>query len=120
MLILPEEAAAKNGPARHFKLSEAYMACAKWCDDKKVPLLDEAQFHPLDLEFRKERGISGQAKWKNWQRHSYASYKLPLLKGKLDKLAEEMGNSVQVLRNHYLGKVTPKDVKRFWARRPRT
>jgi len=119
MLILPEEAAAKNGPARHFELPEAYMACAKWCDDKNVPLLDEAEFHRLDLEFRKERGIAKQAKWKNWQRHSYASYKLPLLKGNLDELAEQMGNSVQVLRNHYLGKVTPGDVTRFWARRPR-
>jgi integrase len=119
MMIVPAGAAAKKGPARQYRLSEAYMASAKWCDDKKLPFLDRGQFNRLDLAFRKEIGISGQTKWNNWQRHSYASYMIPLLKGDLDELAEQMGNSPQTLRNHYLGNVQPEDVPRFWSRRPR-
>jgi integrase len=46
-------------------------------------------------------------------RHSYASYRLPLLGGHLDALAGEMGNSVREIVGHYR-KVTSRTTAEEW------
>lgn len=117
MLLVPSGAAAKGGPARHFKVPE-YLAWKKWCDEKKLPILSKGQFNKLDGEYRAERGMTRQKKWHNWQRHTYASYMVAKLKGNLKKLAAQMGNSPQVLKNHYLGKVLAKDAHKLWTLTP--
>jgi hypothetical protein len=117
MLLVPTGAAAKRGPARLFKVPE-YLAWKKWCDEKKLPILSTGQFNKLDGEYRAERGMTHQKKWHNWQRHTYASYMISKLKGNAKKLAAQMGNSPQVLKNHYLGKVLAKDAHKLWTLTP--
>ena len=118
MLLVPAGAAAKGGPARHFKVPEAYLAWKKWCDEKKLPILTTGQFNSLDGEYRAERGMTHQKKWHNWQRHTYASHMIAKLKGNVKKLAAQMGNSPQILKNHYLGKVLAKDAHKLWTLSP--
>jgi len=117
-LIVPSGAAAKGGPARQKPLSDAYMAWARWCEDNGIARLSSREFAKLNRQFRAELGMTGIKKWHNWQRHSYASYKLPLLGDDLDDLAKQMGNSPQVLLNNYLGTVADEDVPLYWALRP--
>ncbi len=116
-LIVPAGAAAKNGDARQVNLDDTALAWERWCDQHVGREHTPAQIARLDRNFRTAMGMVGK-KWCNWQRHSYASYKLPLLGNDLEELAQQMGNSVRVLKNNYLGNVTEADVPLFWALRP--
>ena len=115
LLVVPAGAAGKKGPARQFKVPEAYLAWKKWCDEKKLPILTTGQFNRLDRAYRAERGMTHQKKWHNWQRHTYASHMVSKLKGNLKELAAQMGNSPQTLKNHYLGNVLRKDAHKLWT-----
>ena len=64
-------------------------------------------------------GAIGEAEWKtNWLRHSYASYRTVQLGKKYDFVAGEMGNSPQVIQEHYEKAVTREAAKEFWALSP--
>ena len=71
------------------------------------PDLDDATGKP-------EKGV----KWKpNALRHSYGSYRLPILKN-LNELALEMGNSPSMIMRHYRELVKPAEALKFWAIEP--
>ena len=71
------------------------------------PDLDDATGKP-------EKGV----KWKpNALRHSYGSYRLPILKN-LNELALEMGNSPSMIMRHYRELVKPAEAVKFWAIEP--
>jgi integrase len=50
-------------------------------------------------------------------RHSYASYWLAIYQNRA-ALAEQMGNSVEVIRAHYRRPILKAEAKRFWAIKP--
>ncbi len=49
----------------------------------------------------------------NALRHSYGSYRASMLSGNLHQLAEEMGNSVAMIRRHYRNP-RPKSQAKAW------
>ncbi len=51
-------------------------------------------------------------------RHSYASYRIRQLKGNLNELADEMGNSAREIINSYKRNVTDAEAERWFAIRP--
>lgn len=54
----------------------------------------------------------------NGTRHSYGTYRLPIIKN-VAQLAFEMGNSPEICHKHYVGKpLKPKDAERFWSIAP--
>jgi integrase/recombinase XerD len=75
--------------------------------------------------FRKEwdavkrvAGYDPQEKQSRWvqdiMRHSYASYWLGLHQNRA-ALAEQMGNSVDVIRSHYRRPILPSEARKYWA-----
>jgi integrase len=70
---------------------------------------------------RKFRDAYKSAGIDEWQldilRHSYGTYRLPILKS-ADALALEMGNSSQVIFRHYRRPMTEKDARAYFALAP--
>jgi integrase len=61
---------------------------------------------------------AGFAKWKvNGLRHSFATYHLAKWQNAA-ALAEEMGNSVGIIREHYRNLALPKDAELYWNIQP--
>ena len=57
-------------------------------------------------------------KWKhNALRHSYGSYRMPILKN-ANELALEMGKSPAMIFRHYRELVKPAEAEKFWAIMP--
>jgi integrase len=69
---------------------------------------------PAESDGKLEPGV----KWKsNALRHSYGSYRLPVLKN-ANELALEMGNSPAMIFRHYRELVKPAEAEKFWAIMP--
>lgn len=65
-------------------------------------------------QFRRAVNGAGFEKWpQDALRHSYGTYRLPIIES-AEKLALEMGNSPQVIFRHYRRVVKPADVKAYW------
>ncbi len=77
---------------------------------------------PTNLRKRVEavRRSAGLSEWKsNALRHSFGSYHLAKFNN-ADALALQMGNSREVIMEHYREVVKPKDAKRYWNVKPTT
>lgn len=69
---------------------------------------------PMESGGKTEPGV----KWKsNALRHSYGSYRLPILKN-ANELALEMGNSPRMIFRHYRELVKPDKAAQYWAIMP--
>lgn len=65
-----------------------------------------------------ELATAAKVKWKgNGLRHSFGSYHLAL-HGDAVKTAFQMGNSPEIVHNHYKGLVVNGDVERYWKLKP--
>lgn len=79
-------------------------------------------FQKLRRELRADAGLatlSGKRSWVDILRHTYASFWLSL-HGDRPRLAEYLGNSVDVVRGHYRKAIPPKEAERYWNTRPQT
>jgi integrase len=107
---------AKTAQRRLVPLSANLATClAKW-RHAKGPVIG-----PIKLFMRLEwLSAASEVKWKrNGLRHSYASYRLAIIKD-AGKLALEMGNSPNMVFRHYRELVTPPEAKAWFALRPGT
>jgi integrase len=69
-------------------------------------------------KFRNAYKAAGIEEWKlDILRHSYGTYRLPILKS-ADALALEMGNSSQVIFRHYRRPMSEKDAREYFALAP--
>ena len=70
---------------------------------------------------KRAAGYDPTDKAKRWtqdiMRHTFASYWLPIHQNRA-ALAEQMGNSVEVIRAHYRRPVLPAIAAQFWALTP--
>lgn len=73
----------------------------------------------LSKEFKPSKGATQPGiKWKpNALRHSYGSYRLPIIKSAAE-LALEMGNSPAMIFRHYRELVKPKQAEEYWSISP--
>ena len=106
--------AAKTGKRRLVKILPALELVLKPFAKQSGPLAI-VNFQKRHREFYKAAGF---AQWKvNGLRHSYATYHLAKWQNAA-ALAEEMGNSVGVIREHYRNLAAPKEAERYWNMRP--
>jgi integrase len=68
------------------------------------------KIHDFGFAIAKRAGISWK---KNGLRHSFASYRLPILKT-AEEVAMEMGNSAEIVFRNYHRLVKPSEAKLFW------
>jgi len=85
------------------------------CSEPNVQVLLKNTVEPLmEDDGRLEPGVN----WKsNALRHSYGSYRLPVLKS-ASELALEMGNSPAMIFRHYRELVKPAEAAKFWEIMP--
>ncbi len=90
------------------------LVCAHWT--RAYEALQRATVGTLTKPYgQEEPGVS----WKrNGLRHSFGSYRLPVLKD-VNALALEMGNTPSVIFRHYRELVTESEAAKYWQIRPR-
>jgi integrase len=72
----------------------------------------------FDTRFAKLRGLAGVGSIHDGLRHSYCSYRYRILSGKVDQLADEMGNSKEEIMKSYKRNVTDKEANAWFAIKP--
>jgi integrase len=93
--------------------------------DKKGYIVKQKGFRTATEKFRISLGYKigkentdGPTWVEDILRHSYASYWLPKYKNR-GQLAEQMGNSIKTIKDHYKKVVKASDVDAFWSIIPR-
>lgn len=90
---------------------------------KKSGRVCRANFRKSFEAVKRASGYDPSAKATRWVqdilRHSFASYWLPIHKNR-NALAEEMGNSVEVIKDHYRKPIHKATAARYWALAPGT
>lgn len=112
---------SKTAQRRHIPMQPNLAAWLKPYAEKKGRICDE---NKIQIAIRRvieppEKTSSGKStpgvKWKhNALRHSYGSYRLPVIKS-ASELALEMGNSPAMIFRHYRELVKPAEASQFWA-----
>lgn len=115
---------SKTAQRRHIPMQANLAAWLGPYVDKQGPICAE---NNIQIAIRKiieppEESSAGDSKpgvkWKhNALRHSYGSYRLPILKN-VNELALEMGNSPAMIFRHYRELVKPSEAAKFWAIMP--
>jgi len=71
-----------------------------------------------DTRFAKLRKVAGVGNIHDGLRHSYCSYRYRILKGNVDQVADEMGNSREEVFRSYKRKVTDRDANAWFGIKP--
>lgn len=116
---------AKTAQRRHIPLQPNLAAWLEPYRNKEGKIWPLKKLHaPLrrvtapDME-ASDGGVVPGVRWKaNALRHSYGSYRLPVLKSAAE-LALEMGNSPSMIFRHYRELVTPDDADKYWKIMPK-
>lgn len=105
---------AKVRSWRTVEMCDALLAFLEPFREKTGPVAPRVQATKMYARWVKDSGVP----WKsNGLRHSYASYRYPLLKD-IGKLANEMGNSPAKCRKHYLRHKYEEESAEWFAIRP--
>ena len=113
--IIVPAAAAKTGRKRKIVMHENLLQWLAPYRVKSGPIFD---IHPQG-RIKKVVKASG-VKWKrNALRHSFGSYRMEQTKNE-GQVALEMGNSPQVVKDHYFEIVDEREAKAYWSIKPLT
>jgi integrase len=111
--IIVPAAAAKTGRKRKIVMHENLL---QWLAPFRVKSGPIFNIHPQG-RIKKVVKASG-VKWKrNALRHSFGSYRMEMTKNE-GQVALEMGNSPQVVKNHYFEIVDERAAKDYWSIKP--
>jgi integrase len=108
-MITIEAKKAKTKATRHVPILPALAHALKAHRRDDGPAI-RGKVHDFGSAIAKRAGISWK---KNGLRHSFASYRLPILKDPA-KVAMEMGNSAEIVFRNYHRLVKPSEAKLFW------
>jgi integrase len=112
-VIIVPAAIAKTGRKRKIVMSENLLA---WLAPYRVKSGPIFKIHP-QRQIKKVVKASG-VKWKrNALRHSFGSYRMEQTKNE-GQVALEMGNSPQVVKDHYFEIVDERAAKEYWSIKP--
>jgi integrase len=111
--IIVPAAIAKTNRKRKIVMSENLLA---WLAPYRVK---SGAIFALDPTYRIEKVVKASGvKWKrNGLRHSFGSYRMEQTKNE-GQVALEMGNSPQVVKNHYFEIVDERAAKEYWSVKP--
>jgi integrase len=111
--IIVPEAIAKTGRKRKIVMSENLLAWLKPFRMKSGPIF------AIDPQARIEKVVAASGvKWKrNALRHSFGSYRMEQTKNE-GQVALEMGNSPQIVKDHYFEIVDERAAKAYWSIKP--
>jgi integrase len=109
-LIRIEAERAKTGSTRFVPILPALLHALASLKEEAGPVVP-GKIHEFGSALAKKAGMS----WKtNGLRHSFASFRLPILND-APKLASEMGNSQRIIYKNYHRLVKPSEAKKYWA-----
>jgi integrase len=111
--IIVPAAIAKTNRKRKIVMSQNLLAWLAPYRVKHGPIFDG------DPQYRIEKLVKASGvKWKrNGLRHSFGSYRMELTKNE-GQVALEMGNSPQVVKDHYFEIVDEKAAREYWSIKP--
>jgi len=109
--ILPVEKTKASGRRRLIPINDTLAAWLKTCRQASGPVVPVADSYTLLSRLIKSAGVEVQA---NALRHSSISYNVALT-GEVARIADESGNSEDVIRKDYLRRVKPSQAKEWFA-----
>jgi integrase len=112
---------SKGRETRHVHMEPTLIRWLKPCAKKSGPVAG-TNFRKNFETVKRACGYDPKAKATRWVqdilRHSFASYWLPIHKNR-NALAEEMGNSVEVIKDHYRKPIHKTVAAKYWALTPK-
>ena len=112
------EVHARNSKVRVRRLPQILPNLKKWLSDlrkDKSPICDYANTTKQLLKVAAGAGV----RWRhNGLRHSFISYRVAAI-ADVPRVADESGNSPQIIRQHYLRRVTPALARHWFAIQPK-
>jgi len=105
------EVKARHSKTRRYRLVPMQPNLVRWLESQRR---ESGPVGYSRRRFREAWKSSGTGQWKtNLLRHSFATYRLPILKS-ADALALEMGNSPDVIFRHYRRPVTEAEARKYF------
>lgn len=122
-LIVLRASKSKTAQRRHIPIQPNLLEWLRPYRDEKGPVVPSKKVQLRVRQLLEKEVINNGQKelgieWKpNALRHSYGSYRLPVVKSAAE-LALEMGNSPPMIFRHYRELVKPAEAARYWAIMP--